>query len=346
MDCDFTKGKCKGLTSLNTTITYDSNGATFSISKNGDSPTLHSGNYIFFGHVEIELQAAEGKGIITSLVLLSDSLDEVVFDAVGADNKQIQSLYVSKGDYTYSRGGFHNISNPLTSTHKYAFDWTAEKVEWFIDGISIRTLKASDVSDKFPQSPMQVIIRAWVAGYDGNPPGTIEWSGGIADFSNGPATAIFKSVKVTDYAGGSSPTDKKVKEYVYGDRTGSASSIQINLDDGSPGSSSSSSKSGTSTATSSASSTAMATATSTPASQGSCNGVVIGGAVGGALGALLLGMLGYLAWRHFRKDQATAGLENLNGDAHGGLRNETHRDNEQSKTLAELPSTQSLYEAP
>ena len=241
MDCDFTKGECDGFKSIGTKITYDSNGATFPMSKKGDSPTLRSDNYIFFGHVEVKVQAAEGKGIITSLVLLSDDLDEVDFETVGADNKQIQSNYFSKGDdSTYNRGGFHTVDSPLTKSHVYAFDWTAEKVEWFIDGQSVRVLKASDVGDKFPQSPMQVKVGAWVAGYEGNSPGTVEWSGGVADFSNGPATAIYQSVKVTDYAGGSSATDKKVKEYVYGDRSGSAKSIEIKLDDGSSGSGSSS----------------------------------------------------------------------------------------------------------
>ncbi len=256
MDCDFTKGECDGFTSIGTKITYDSKGATFPMSKKGDSPTLRSDKYIFFGHVEVKVQAAQGKGIITSLVLLSDDLDEVDFETVGAENKQIQSNYFSKGDdSTYNRGGFHDVDSPLTVSHTYAFDWTAEKVEWFINGKSVRVLKASDVGDKFPQSPMQVKVGAWVAGYDGNAPGTIEWSGGVADFSNGPATAIYQSVKVTDYAGGSSATDKKVKEYVYGDRTGSAKSIQVKLDDGSSGSSSSSSsKSGSASATSSASS--------------------------------------------------------------------------------------------
>ncbi|KAJ4158699.1 uncharacterized protein LMH87_009214 [Akanthomyces muscarius] len=271
MDCDFTKGECDGFKSIGTKITYDSNGATFPMSKKGDSPTLRSDNYIFFGHVEVKVQAAEGKGIITSLVLLSDDLDEVDFETVGADNKQIQSNYFSKGDdSTYNRGGFHAVDSPLTKSHVYAFDWTAEKVEWFIDGQSVRVLKASDVGDKFPQSPMQVKVGAWVAGYEGNSPGTVEWSGGVADFSNGPATAIYQSVKVTDYAGGSSATDKKVKEYVYGDRSGSAKSIEIKLDDGSSGSgssssSSSASKSATSSATSSASSASSSSASSSAA---------------------------------------------------------------------------------
>ncbi|OAA63816.1 cell wall glucanase [Cordyceps fumosorosea ARSEF 2679] len=267
MNCDFTKGECDGFQSIGTKITYDGNGASFPMSAKGDAPTLRSDNYIFFGHVEIQLQAAEGKGIITSLVLLSDDLDEIDFETVGADNKQIQSNYFSKGDTTtYDRGGFHAVDSPLTKTHTYAFDWTAEKVEWFIDGKSVRTLKASDVGEKFPQSPMQVKVGAWVAGYDGNAKGTIEWAGGVADFSNGPAVAIYKSVKVTDYAGGSSATDKNVKEYVYGDKTGSAKSIQVKLSDGSSGSSSSASKSGSTTATSSASSSSASASASSSSS--------------------------------------------------------------------------------
>lgn len=270
MSCDFTKGECDGFKSLGTKITYDSNGASFPMSKKGDSPTLRSDNYIFFGHVEVTVKAAEGKGIVTSLVLLSDDLDEVDFETVGSDNKQIQSNYFSKGDdSTYNRGGFHDVDSPLTKSHTYSFDWTAEKVEWFINGQSVRVLKASDVGDKFPQSPMQVKVGAWVAGYEGNSPGTVEWAGGVADFSNGPAVAVYQSVKVTDYAGGSSATDKKVKEYVYGDRSGSAKSIQIKLDDGSSGSSSSSSsKSGSTSgsATSSASSSATSASSASSAS--------------------------------------------------------------------------------
>ncbi|KAM3501450.1 hypothetical protein MY11210_009363 [Beauveria gryllotalpidicola] len=254
LDCDFTKGECDGFTSLGTKITYDSKGATFPMSKDGDAPTLRSDKYLFFGYVEVKVRAAEGKGIVTSMVLQSDDLDEIDFETVGSDNNQIQSNYFSKGnDSTYDRGGFHAVDSPLTKTHTYAFNWTAQQIDWIIDGVVVRTLKASDVGSEYPGTPMQLKIGAWVAGYEGNSPGTIEWSGGIADFSNGTITAVYQSVKVIDYAGGSSATDKKVKEYVYGDRSGSPDSIQVIPDDGSS-SSSSSSASGSSSATSSAAS--------------------------------------------------------------------------------------------
>lgn len=45
----------------------------------GQAPTLTSKDYLFFGKVTVELQAAKGKGLITAIVLKSDSGDEIDF---------------------------------------------------------------------------------------------------------------------------------------------------------------------------------------------------------------------------------------------------------------------------
>ncbi|KAF1735392.1 putative glycosidase crf1 [Beauveria bassiana] len=249
-NCDFTAGACDGFhTMAGKAVTYDSRGAIVAMDAPGQAPTLRSDNYLFFGRVDVEMQAAPGKGIVTSLVLLSDDLDEIDFETVGFDNKQIQSNYFSKGDDSvFDRGGNHAVDNPLGAIHKYTFEWTPEKIDWIINGAVVK-------------------LGAWVAGYEGGRPGTIEWSGGIADFSNGPATAIYKSVKVVDYAGGSSATDKDVKEYVYGDHSGSAKSIKINLKDGSSSTPDASAPASSTTAASSASSVSASSASaSAPAS--------------------------------------------------------------------------------
>ncbi|KAJ6785173.1 hypothetical protein PWT90_01584 [Aphanocladium album] len=270
-NCDFTAGACAGFKAQDgKAVTYDSRGAIAAMDAPGQAPTLASDDFLFFGRVEVEMQAAPGKGIVTSIVLISKDLDEIDFETVGFDNKQIQSNYFSKGDDTvFNRGGFHDVANPLGAIHTYAFDWTPEKIDWIINGAVVRTLTRASVGDAFPQSPMQVKVGAWVAGYEGNRPGTIEWVGGVADFSGGASTAIYKSIKVTDYAGGSSATDKDVKEYVYGDKSGSSKSIQINLKDGSStsagegGSSSSSSSSKTTSASSTKSTTTEASSSTT-----------------------------------------------------------------------------------
>jgi hypothetical protein len=62
-------------------MTYGSNGAEFTIREQGQSPTIQSEFYIMFGSVSVVMQAAKGKGIISSIVLESDDLDGKAFHA-------------------------------------------------------------------------------------------------------------------------------------------------------------------------------------------------------------------------------------------------------------------------
>ncbi|KAM3507338.1 hypothetical protein MY11210_007183 [Beauveria gryllotalpidicola] len=266
-NCDFTAGACDGFTAVaGKAVTYDSRGAIAAMDAPGQAPTLQSDKYLLFGSVEVEMQAAAGKGIVTSIVLLSPERNEFDWETVGFDDKQIQSNYFAQGnDSVFDRGGFHAVNNPFGAFHNYTFKWTYEQMQWIIDDTVVRTLTRADVGNAFPGSHMRIKLGAWVAGYEGGRPGTTEWSGGIADFSNGPATAIYKRVKVVDYAGGSSATDKDVKEYVHGDNSGSTESIKIILKDGSnsnaEASASASSVSASSASPSSSSQTSSVTST-------------------------------------------------------------------------------------
>lgn len=58
-------------------VSTGSNGAEFIINKKGDAPTIQSDFYIFYGSVEVTMKAAAGTGIVSSIVLESDTLDEV-----------------------------------------------------------------------------------------------------------------------------------------------------------------------------------------------------------------------------------------------------------------------------
>lgn len=237
------------------------------------APTLQSKGAIFFGRLEVELQAAPGKGVITSAVLLSDDLDEIDLEAVGSDNAHMQSNTFSRGDQSkHDLLGLLPVADLTGASHKYTVDWTTERIEFYVDGTLHRTLRRSDIPDRYPESPMRVKIGAWVGGYEGGDPGTTNWAGGIADFSNGPASSYFKSVTVTDYAGGNAATDKDVKEYSYGDRSGSSKSIRIHLADGSTLTGDSpSSESGISSRSSTSSTSSSAESTKSSSSEASAS---------------------------------------------------------------------------
>ncbi|KAG9784821.1 concanavalin A-like lectin/glucanase, partial [Aureobasidium melanogenum] len=236
--CDFTKGKsalASWSAATGTALTYDgTKGAQFVISGKNQAPTISSDFYIFFGRVDVTMQAAPGVGIVSSMVLESDDLDEIDWEWLGGDGTQAQTNYFGKGNTTsYDRGTYQSVSSPQTIMHTYSFDWTEEKIDWLIDGVIVRTLMYADAvgGKNFPQTPMRLKLGNWVAGDPAtNAPGTIEWAGGDTDFSQAPFTMYVKTVSITNY--------NPAKEYEYTDKTGSYESIK--LVDGSSGSSSSS----------------------------------------------------------------------------------------------------------
>lgn len=202
-------------------VTYDSNGAAFTVAMQGDAPTLRSKWYIMFGRVEWVIKAAPGTGIVSSALLQSDCLDEIDWEWIGGDNAQVQSNFFGKGitNSGGNHGAFHAATNNHDQYHTYTMDWTAEQIVWQVDGVTVRAATAADaIPGQYPQTPMQVRMGAWAGGDPRNPPGTISWAGGPTDYSAGPFTMYIKSIKVTDYSTGTS--------YSYGDQSGTWGSIR------------------------------------------------------------------------------------------------------------------------
>ncbi|KAI5818417.1 concanavalin A-like lectin/glucanase domain-containing protein [Pyronema omphalodes] len=193
-------------------------GAIYRVEKRLDAPTIVSNFYIMWGRLDVTLKAAPGGGVVSSVVLQSDNLDEIDWEWVGSHMDEAQSNYFGKGNTeTYDRGGVHPCN--ATDFHTYSFDWTQEKLDWLIDGKVVRTLKPSEVKgDFYPQTPMQVRIGSWAAGDEHNAKGTVEWSGGPINYAAGPYDMIVKEIKVVDYSNGTA--------YRYSDQSGSWKSIE------------------------------------------------------------------------------------------------------------------------
>lgn len=220
---DFTQGH-SGWSTTNGGVTYGSDGAVFTITGDGQAPTMQSDNYLFFGRVDVTLQSAPGVGIISSVVLESDDLDEIDWEFLGGDASHVQSNFFGKGDTSsYDRVTYVPTSDTQVKAHTYSIDWTAERIQWLIDGILVRTLPYSDPlaggGRLYPQTPMRVKIGNWVGGGANDAPGTVEWAGGKTDFSQAPFVMTVKSVAITNYNPASS--------YSYSDNSGSWQSINV-----------------------------------------------------------------------------------------------------------------------
>ena len=255
--CDFTQGKsalASWSTAAGTSLTYDgTKGAQFVINGKNQAPTISSDFYIFFGRVDVKMQAAPGVGIVSSMVLQSEDLDEIDWEWLGGDGTQAQTNYFGKGNTTsYDRGTYQTVSSPQTIMHTYSFDWTKDKIDWLIDGVIVRTLMYADAvgGENFPQTPMRLKLGNWIAGDPAtNAKGTIEWAGGETDFSQAPFTMYVKSVSVTNY--------NPAGAYQWTDKTGSYESIKL-VDGSSSGSSGSASSASGSSGSASKSATQSA----------------------------------------------------------------------------------------
>ena len=173
-----------------------------------------------FGKVEITMKAAPGAGIVSTVVLQSDNLDEIDMEWLGADGTEVQTNYFGKGDVTtYNRGQFNPAKNNQNEFITYTIEWTESQITWKVGNTIVRVL-TPDTADEnqYPQTPMQVKFGAWSGGDASNPPGTIDWARGPTNYGNGPFSMIVKSIAVTDYSTGS--------QYTYGDQSGSWGSIQ------------------------------------------------------------------------------------------------------------------------
>jgi len=219
INIDFTKGSVNSFTASGAP-TYDSSGVHFTVAKSGDAPQLTSVFYIMFGKVELTMKAAPGAGIVSTLVLQSDDLDEIDMEWLGADSSEVQTNYFGKGDVTtYNRGQFNPAANNQGQFITYTIEWTESQVTWSVGSTIVRVLTpATADANQYPQTPMQVKFGAWSGGDSSNAEGTIQWARGPTDYSQGPFTMTVQSLAVTDYSTGTS--------YKYGDTSGTYGSIQ------------------------------------------------------------------------------------------------------------------------
>ncbi|KAL8764606.1 MAG: hypothetical protein Q9194_006948 [Teloschistes cf. exilis] len=203
-------------------VTLGPQGAEFAFEKRYDSPTMWTDFKFFFGRVEFVVKAAQGTGIVSSMVLLSGDLDEIDWEFLGGATSTVQTNYFGKGyTGTYNRSTTSAVTSPQTTFHTYAIDWSPTALIWSIDGAAVRTLKAADADgngSQYPQTPMKVSLSLWDAG---DPDAATQgWGGGVTPVPPPePYVMYVKSVKIWN--------TNPAQQYKYTDRSGSYNSIKL-----------------------------------------------------------------------------------------------------------------------
>ena len=174
----------------------------------------------WFGRVEVVAQGAPGLGIISSIVLLSDDLDEIDWEMKGTGGNAIGTNYWGKGILDYTNNVYAGVSAPNSAFHTYTLDWSPSSIVWEIDGVVVRTVTAAQAGNEYPQSPMKLSLSLWDGGDPSNAEGTITWAGGKTLLPPPKAYSMYvRSAKITN--------TNPAAEYEYADKSGNASSIKI-----------------------------------------------------------------------------------------------------------------------
>lgn len=201
-------------------VNFGPNGAELTFAKRFDAPLIRTNFNFFFGSIEYVVQGAPGKGIVSSMVLLSDDLDEIDWEMTGTGGSQIETNYYGKGVPNYNNYQYVNVTTPQTEFHTYGVQWSSEALIWYIDNVVVRTVTAAQAGDYFPQTPMHVSLSLWDGGDPLEAPGTQNWAGGETTFPNSENyTMYIKSVRINNAMPGGG--------YQYTDKSGSWQSIRV-----------------------------------------------------------------------------------------------------------------------
>jgi beta-glucanase (GH16 family) len=165
-------------------INFGASGANLVLHEKGQMVTIQSNFFIMWGQLEMVFRAAPGTGIISTVILISDDLDEIDWELMGGNHSFVENNYYGWGNVDQRNAQYDPVSvGPQDDYLNYTVDWNADRMQFLVDSKVVRTVNY-DVPGKYPQTPMQVRFGIWAAGAS-DAPGTVEWAGGKTDFSQG-----------------------------------------------------------------------------------------------------------------------------------------------------------------
>ncbi|WVQ82814.1 hypothetical protein IAT38_004946 [Cryptococcus sp. DSM 104549] len=190
----------------------DNTGSRLTLTQDNSGTKISSTRYIHYGTIDFVLEASKWAGVVTAAITMSDVKDEIDWEWVGAETGKVQTNYWFLGiaNYSETEGASSDISSDASAKfHTYTFDWQEDYINWSIDGQVVRTVQKSETLSadgsqyKFPSTPSRIQISIWPAGISTSAQGTIDWAGGMIDWSDADYTSngyfwnTIQSVKVS-----------------------------------------------------------------------------------------------------------------------------------------------------
>lgn len=80
---------------------------------------------------------------------------------MGGNTTHVETNFFGKGNTTsYDRAIYYPVASPQEQWHNYTTHWTADQLQWWIDGNLVRTLDyagaGTNGGSNYPQTPMNI----------------------------------------------------------------------------------------------------------------------------------------------------------------------------------------------
>ncbi|KAI0223888.1 putative glycosidase CRH2 [Massospora cicadina] len=169
------------------------------MSQPNSGATLQSTRYVDYGKITAVMKTSRGAGVISSFITMSDTKDEIDFEWVGKNTKEVQTNWFQDGHFPTwpeTHGQTHPQPDSFNGYNEYTIDWNPERIIWYVNGKPVREYSGQE----YPNTPSLYSFGIWDGG--SNSEGTRNWAGGYVDWNStdmknpGYYSVRVKSVKV------------------------------------------------------------------------------------------------------------------------------------------------------
>jgi beta-glucanase (GH16 family) len=157
-------------------VRHDDRGMTLIARKQGDAPMPYTTGefqrkgFYGYGRYEAVMRPSDAHGVVSSFFIhtnewFGDPHSEIDFEFVGKAPNKVHINYFNEG-----RDDPLEVDlwfKPSEAEHLYAFEWTPGSITWFIDGVIVRKVTASETSIGIPSRTSRFMGNIWTGNRQG-----------------------------------------------------------------------------------------------------------------------------------------------------------------------------------
>lgn len=154
---------------------------------------FRSTKFYGYGRYEVSMKAIKNDGVVSSFFTYTgpsdnNPWDEIDIEILGKDTTKVQFNYFTNG--VGGNEHLHDLGFDASKDfHKYAFEWYADEIVWFVDGKEVHSAYTD-----IPKTKGKIMMNAWCGkGVDG-------WLNAFKD-NNLPLTAEYESFSFKAFKG-------------------------------------------------------------------------------------------------------------------------------------------------